>query len=79
MELSYKGFRIKAYEAVTGRWRVRIHHTDGYEAKLAAGHNLLHTTGETFTEQAAIGVAKALIDDGGVIRGAKLVANPRLH
>lgn len=73
METTYKGYHVEAYEVEPGRWRVRLRRTDGHSIKVDAGAGDLAPTKGTgvHSAEAAIAVAKELIDAGTLSRGSR--------
>jgi hypothetical protein len=71
MPITYKEYQIEAFETERGRWRARIRRTDSRKIKVAvpegAEHDFIDTGGqESFAADAAIDVAKRLIDRGAM-------------
>jgi hypothetical protein len=68
--VEYKGFHIQPFESEPKRWRVKISRPDNRKIKTAVPadeHDSITTGGmESFSAEAAVEVAKRLIDGGGM-------------
>jgi len=69
--VEYEGFQIEPFQTIAGGWRAKITRLDGQKIKVAvpAGdeHDFINTSGmESLSADAAIDVAKRLIDGGGM-------------
>jgi hypothetical protein len=72
MDITYREYSIEAIETSSGQWRAYISRMDGYNIKTYTGQitdQILAPGGmEEFSAQAAIIVAKKLIDNGQMTR-----------
>jgi hypothetical protein len=68
--MQYKGYVIEPFESSPGRWRARVRRVDGRMIDIPVTGNSVESieTGgmEGFSANAAINVAKEMIDGGGM-------------